>query len=370
MNHLVISAHDYRSRRRAGIHFVAEELAKRGMTRFFSCQYSFLSKLKSDPRISLDNFANRVTVKDNIECYLWKTLIQPFSLHAKSLCLLEKMMFEIYLYRCSPVLVKWICEAEVIFFESGIAPIFFDLVKRLNPSARTVYVASDDLSTINVAFYVKKVFERVAPDFDMLCLKSKIMAANIPGNSNKYVIPHGFDYSIVDHSDPSPYGEGIHAVSVGSMLFDIQFFQIASELFPQITFHVIGSGMERPEKLPDNVRFYGEMPYLMTLPYIKHATLGLAPYFSEDLPAYLADTSLKLMQYDFFQLPAICPVDVVGDYDSRFGYIPRNSPSIDRAIRTALAAPTPVAKRQLNWSAAVDRMLNPKDFPETKLGAS
>jgi 2-beta-glucuronyltransferase len=35
MNFLVISAHDYRSRRKAGIHFVTAELEKRGNTRFF-----------------------------------------------------------------------------------------------------------------------------------------------------------------------------------------------------------------------------------------------------------------------------------------------------------------------------------------------
>lgn len=45
-NYLVLSAHDYRTPRRASIHFITDELAKRGDTRFFSLRYSLLSRLK------------------------------------------------------------------------------------------------------------------------------------------------------------------------------------------------------------------------------------------------------------------------------------------------------------------------------------
>lgn len=370
MNFLVISAHDYRSRRKAGIHFVAAELEKRGKTRFFSCQYSLLSQLKSDPRASLATLANTKTVHENVECYLWKTLIHPFNVRKPYLRPIEKFLFGRYVQKPSPVLVDWATEADVIFFESGISPVFFDLVTQLNPQAKTIYVASDDLATINVAAYVKATFDRVAPQMSALCLKSRYMSDGMPESSNQYVIPHGFDFSVAEHADPSPYPEGVHAVSIGSMLFDPEFFVLASKRFPQVVFHIIGSGTGAQPGYGENVRVYGEMPHHLTLPYIKHASFGIAPYRSANLPRYLADTSLKLMQYDFFKLPAVCPNSIVGDYASRFGYEPGNSESIAVAIDAAMAAPRMSSRMPLHWSQVVERMLNPAQFEDARLPAA
>ncbi len=49
-NYLVITAHDYRTPRRMTMHFIADELARRGTTRFFSLRYSALSRLRPDGR--------------------------------------------------------------------------------------------------------------------------------------------------------------------------------------------------------------------------------------------------------------------------------------------------------------------------------
>ena len=51
---LVLSAHDYRTPRRANIHFITDELATRGHTRFFSLRYCTLSRWKNDIRLPLD----------------------------------------------------------------------------------------------------------------------------------------------------------------------------------------------------------------------------------------------------------------------------------------------------------------------------
>ncbi|MBU1263770.1 MAG: glycosyltransferase family 1 protein [Gammaproteobacteria bacterium] len=376
MNFLVISAHDYRSRRKAGIHFVTAELEKRGNTRFFSCQYSLLSQLKSDPRASLAALANKTTVHENVECYLWKTLIHPFNVRKAYLRPIEAFLFRRYVQKPSQVLVDWVKEADVVFFESGIAPVFFDLVAQLNPKARTIYIASDDLTTINAAAYVRATFDRVAPQMSALCLKSRHMSDGMPESSNQYVIPHGFDFSVAEHADPSPYPTGahaayaVHAVSVGSMLFDPEFFVVASKRFPQVAFHIIGSGTRAHPGYGENVWVYDEMPHHLTLPYIKHASIGIAPYRSANLPRYLADTSLKLMQYDFFKLPAVCPNSIVGDYASRFGYEPGDSESIATAINAAIAAPRMASRTPLHWSQVVERMLNPMQFEDTRLPAA
>jgi 2-beta-glucuronyltransferase len=333
---LVLSAHDYRSPRKAGMHFITDELVKRGHTRFFSLRYSHLSRHTSDPRLSLDKEANRVGVHNGVECYLWKTFIHPFNTRRRWLRLAEELMYFWYSRGNNQILRQWIKEANIIFLESGVAPIFFDLIKRLNPEAKIIYRVSDALETINVANYVHETFERVAKDINTIVVPSTALVETTPSKHNLAFIPQGIDYSIADKADPSPYGEGIHAVSLGSMLFDPEFFVVASQRFPNIHFHIIGSGHPHHPGYGKNVTVYGEMPFAQTLPYIKHAQLRIAPYNSTNLPAYLRDTSLKLMQYDFFKLPSICPTFIAADYPNRFGYTIGDGDSMEQAIKRAL----------------------------------
>ncbi|WP_212589967.1 glycosyltransferase [Cellvibrio mixtus] len=363
--YLLLSAHDYRSPRKAGIHFVASELAKMGPTRFFSLRYSFLSRYKHDPRLSLDDQANKIVTHQGVDCYLWKTLIHPIRIRP-----FESLMYHLYSFGFNRVLRRWIRESDVIILESGVAPIFFDLIKRLNPCAKILYRASDALDTIDAAVYIRNTFARIAKDIDTIVMPSKALADSMPSTHNLAFVPQGIDYSVNEKANPSPYGEGIHAVSVGSMLFDPQFFVLASKRFPQIHFHIIGSCQPRHPDYGNNVSVYGEMPFDKTLPYIKHATLGIAPYSSVNLPAYLRDTSLKLTQYEFFGLPAICPHFIAADYPSRFGYDIGDEDSIAQAISRALNPPQPFSKRTvLDWAQVTARMLAPKQFSDTEVFA-
>lgn len=363
--YLLLSAHDFRSPRKAGVHFVASELAKMGTTRFFSLRYSFYSRYKHDPRLSLDNQANKIVKHEGVECYLWKSLIHPIRIGP-----FESLMYHLYSFGFNSVLRDWIRDSDVIILESGVAPIFFDLIKRLNPKAKVLYRASDALDTIDAALYIRKTFDRTAKQFDTIVLPSKALADSIPSTHNLAFVPQGIDYSAEEKANPSPYGEGIHAVSVGSMLFDPDFFVLAGKRFPNIHFHIIGSCQPRHPDYGDNVTVYGEMPFDKTLPYIKHATLGIAPYSSVNLPAYLRDTSLKLTQYEFFGLPAICPHFIAADYPTRFGYDIGNEDSIAKAITRALNPQEPIPKRKVfNWKEVTDRMLEPKKFSDTEVYA-
>lgn len=363
--YLLLSAHDFRSPRKAGIHFVASELAKLGTTRFFSLRYSFYSRYKHDPRISLDDQSNKIVTYEGVECYLWKSFIHPIRIRP-----FESLMYHLYSYGLNSVLREWIRDSDVIILESGVAPIFFDLIKKLNPQAKILYRGSDALDTIDAATYIRTTFARTAKQYDTIVLPSKALAETIPSTHNLAFVPQGIDHSVGEKAGPSPYGEGIHAVSVGSMLFDPQFFVLASKRFPHIHFHIIGSALPRHPEYGDNVTVYDEMPFAKTLPYIKHATLGIAPYSSVNLPAYLRDTSLKLTQYEFFGLPAICPHFIAADYPSRFGYEIGNVDSIAQAISLALNPQTPFTKRTvLDWNQVTQRMLAPKNFSDTEVFA-
>jgi 2-beta-glucuronyltransferase len=366
-NILIISGHDYRTPSRASMHFIAAELARRAHVRFFSIGYSRLSRLKNDPRASLAARANRSEVYRDIECYLWKTALHPFNMRKPSLRAAERLMFWAYERWPNPVLKEWVRDADVVLFESGLSPLFFESVAKLNPKARKIYVASDDLSTIGVSPCVQTAFTRVAHRFDVVSLPSRSLARDMPPSAKVFYIQRGIDSGIADHADPSPYGPGRHAVSIGSMLFDPTFFEIAASHFENVTFHVIGSGRDRLERCGSNVVMYDYMSYTRTLPYIKHADFGVAPYASASLPAYLADTSNKLVHFDFFGTPAVCPVSVVGERPSRFGYVPGDKPSIVAAINRALSAGRSSARTSLSWSDTVDRMLHPDEFADTQV---
>lgn len=366
-NFLVLSAHDYRSPRKAGMHFITEQLAKRGTTRFFSLRYSHLSRYTDDPRLSLDERINRVEMHQGVECYLWKTLIHPFNTRRPWLRPAESLMFRWYGQGYNPVLRKWIQEATVILLESGVATVFFDLIKQLNPNAKIIYRVSDALRTINVAEYIHKTFHRIAKDINTIVILARALADDVPTRHNVTFVPQGIDPSIADQADPSPYSEGLHAVSLGSMLFDPMFFVIASKRLPHIHFHIIGSGHPRHPDYGDNVSVYGEMPFAKTLPYIKHADFGVAPYCNDNLPTYLRDTSLKLLQYDFFGLPAVCPVFIAADYPNRYGYEIGNGDSIVQAINNALVPKQDIQRPAvLTWSEVAERMLAPKVFLDSR----
>jgi 2-beta-glucuronyltransferase len=337
--------------------------------RFFSLRYSALSRHRHDLRSVIDARANRVESHNGVECYLWKTPIHPFNMRSKWLRPLENSLFWLYEHLPSPVLINWAAQADVIIYESGIAPIYFAQAKKLNPKARHIYRGSDDLATINVSGYAHEEFVRIASQMDALCLLSKRMADNI-ASPNVYYVPNGLADDLNTLGDPSPFGPGTHGVSIGSMLFDSEFFVVASRAFPEVTFHVIGSGQPRLAGYGDNVIVYGDMQYAETIRYIKHADFGIAPYIADTVPVYLADSSLKMLQYDYFALPTVCPHSVTADYPARFGYTPGNASSITQAIWAALGAPHERTRQILNWSQVSDRLLNPDAFADTRIPLS
>jgi 2-beta-glucuronyltransferase len=281
--------------------------------------------------------------------------------------MIEDFLFWIYEQLPSRVMIDWIKQADVIIYESGIAPIYFELAKKLNPAAKHIYRGSDDLDTICVANYAKRKFAKVSPEMDALCLLSKRMAPNIASKRNLYCVPNGLDENLDAIGDPNPYGAGMHAVSIGSMLFDPFYFEVVGAEFPDVTFHVVGSGHPRTPGYGKNVVVYGDMKYADCIRYIKHAHFGIAPYVSDDVPDYLADSSMKMLQYDFFALPTVCPRSVTGDYPSRFGYALGDAESMKAATRAAIAARRERSRQILNWTEVTTRLLDPARFNDTAI---
>jgi 2-beta-glucuronyltransferase len=364
--YLIISGHDFRTPRWANMHFIARELAQRGTTRFFSIGCSALSYLISDPRKLILKRANRIEEYRGVKCYLWKSAWHPVNLDFAVLAGISRMMFAAYRRNTPDLFQRWVEGSDVIILESGMPPIFLELIHKLNPNARKIYIASDLLDTIGVDPFVSEELNAHIDLFDTIVLPSKLMAPAFSPRAKLCFVPHGLE---VDDSASavSPYEGGINAVSVGSMLFDREFFDIAAPLFPHVTFHVIGSGHGAESLKHANVKIYGEMPYEQTLGYIKHAQFGIAPYTLERAQDYLCDTSMKLMQYAFFGIAAVCPRVAVGEHPGRFGYVPGDRASIENAVQAALKAGKVKIPPMLSWAQVTDRILSPQDFADTDI---
>lgn len=361
---IVSGYHDYRSRRKVDLHFIADELAHSADVVFLSLRYSRLTRHREDPRHELWDRANRFEMVRGVDCYLWRTPIHPFRLPPAA-AMAERVLFGLFARHLPGAVRDRIRTADTVLIESGIGLIYIDLIRRLNPEARLVYLASDALDAIGQARPVKRALASRSHLFDAVRVPSPLLAAEVPPSTPTYVIPHGIDAAAFASQSASPYRPGtVNAVSVGSMLFDPAFFAIAGRFFPDITFHCIGSGHDGPSA--GNVLFHPEMPFADTLPYLRHADLAVAAYGPGVAP-YLAHTSMKLMQYDHLGLPAVCPVEVAVDHPGRHGYRRGDEGSIRDAVAAALAAGRRAGARHLSWAEVTARLRDPAAFPETRI---
>ena len=350
---LILSRHDYRTKRKASAHFLAKALVEQGHeVRFFSVGYSWLSRLRSDSRAFLDSRSNRWETVDGVQAYLWRG-----SWHAMRMPLVRDRMG--YLYdmwarsRCD-ALDEAAATADVIIVESGIAPALIPRVRAAAPNARLIYRAADLLSTAGVHPRVQEILEQSDDDVDLVVVVAHAMLPHFDQfRAPKIVLRHGVDREQICAATESPYPGSRNIVSVGAMLFDPKPVSIAAERWPDWTFHLIGVPTS---SFPDNVVQHPEMPFSSTLPYLRHADIGLAAYQKEAQSDYLAESSLKLLQFGAIGLPAVCPQFAVEPGSLRFGYDPEDPATIVNAMERAANSPRAVSHVR-SWSEVAESLI-------------
>jgi 2-beta-glucuronyltransferase len=358
------AVHDFRMLKRGSIQSLASAMAKMGhAVTFISVRFSFLSLLKGDSRNFLLRRSNKPESVNGVLCYLWFTAIHPFQSKDKFFELLLRPHYFLHKRWKNRFLDDQLRSADFIVIESGQGILFSERARRLNPRAKIIYRASDKLSTIGASNILQHELEKNAEKFDWFCLLSADMANEFAWASEKtFCVPLGIDADEFKDNGPNPYTASINAVSVGSMLFDRSFFQTAAACFPAIQFHVIGCGADF--EAPPNVIFYDEMAFKETLRYIEYASFGIAPYRAVEDAGYLATSSLKLKQYEYLGIPAVCPTFAVGNSRNRFGYIPTDKSSIERAIGAALKSEFVAMAKPLEWRELAQRLLCPHQYPD------
>ncbi len=363
---LIVTRHDYRTLRKVNLHHYADHLAARGKARFFSVGFSNLSRFGMDARLPLWARSNRVENVNGVDCYLWRTAAHPVNLRARALDGVAGRLFASYAKRAPQLLHEWAASSRYILIESGLPLVFFELIKRANPTARVAYLASDDLGAIGCSPALPVELARTIGRYDWVFSPSRRLAAKFADTTPGYCLPYGVeaDIRIVE---PSPYEGGVNAVTTGSTLFDPGFFAIAAAAFPQITFHLLGCGSKAAALQKSNIRVYPEVPFARVLNFCRHADFGIAPYDARGLDPYFAESSQKLTYMGILGIPAVCPEAAVGSYAGRFGYVPGDAASIAESIRRALACGHFTGQPALSWGEVTERLLAPMDYPETRV---
>ncbi|AUW58811.1 polysaccharide biosynthesis protein GumK [Sphingobium sp. SCG-1] len=350
---LILSRHDYRTKRKASAHFLAKALAEQGHeVRFFSVGYSWLSRLRGDSRTFLDQSANHWESVDGVYAYLWRG-----NWHATRVPLLgdkSGYLFDLWARSRCDALDEAASVSDVIIVESGIAPMLIPRVRAAAPHAKLVYRAADLLSTAGVHPRVQQVLEQSREEIDLVVVVARAMLPHFDNfDVPKIVLRHGIDRDQIGAPTENPYERPRNIVSAGSMLFDPNAVCIAAEHMPDWHFHLIGVPVH---SFPDNVVQHPEMPFASTLPYLRHADIGLAAYQKEAASGYLAESSLKLLQFGAIGLPAVCPQFAVEPGSLRFGYDPERPETIVGALERAALAPR-VASDVPSWSQVAKNLI-------------
>lgn len=362
--------HDYRTAKRASIHPLAQALAASGYdVSFVSTRFSQLSRRKGDSRLFLWDRANHFEVVDGVRCYLWRTAFHPF---ATGFALGDKAMgllFPLYAALPNRDVDRLFADADHVVVEASVAAILLRRIRRRNLRARIIYYATDRLDTVGAHPFVRQRLVEDAGLITHVSLRSSLMADDFAWAGPQRLRRIGFGIEPADFAGigPNPYPAGTRAaISVGSMLFDPGFFRDVAPAFPDVQFHVIGCGQRFDA--PANVTIHDEMPFRATLPYLRHAAVGLAPYTPAPGVEYLSESSLKLAQYEYLGLPAVCPDFAAGTVPSRFGYRVGDPASMRTAFAAALARTGTVAPRAFpTWAEVGQRLLHPDAYPDTRL---
>jgi 2-beta-glucuronyltransferase len=360
--------HDYRTARRGSIQSIADALVRLGCdVSFISLRFSILSLAKGDSRNFLWRRANRPELVNGIQCYLWRTLIHPFHSRFALINSIVSPLYSLYARFPNQFFDDAVRAASYIIIESGLGIMFARRIKALNGAAIIIYRASDRINTIGAGSRLEMELEACGPIIDHFCLLAEKMAPDFTWARGKvFAVPLGVHPPDFSEIGANPYSAKLNAVSVGSMLFDPDFFACAARKFPDIQFHVIGCGVDF--EVPANVHIYPEMNFKDTLPFVKYATFGIAPYRASSGAEYLSQSSLKLMQYEYLGIPAVCPQYAVGESSNRIGYQPGDADSIESAIKTVIRRSSHVGIRHfLTWDEIALRLLDPRRFPDTQI---
>ena len=358
MKFVMIAGHGALAPRKVGFHFWSDYLRARGDDVYFiTVGQSQLSLLKAKQR-PLKPYNEWVFLGDR---FLGMNWVPPFHpcLNKPGLNNLLLPLFALYPRFFPESALAPIADADFIVVESGPGLALIPQLANACKQATIIYEVSDRLVTVGAHPAIIKAEKCALDYFSLIRVPAMIMLKDFPANKPVWYSPQGMHKEDFDREYPSPYTNPKNAVRVGDMLFDAAVIAIMANAFPDWTFHLFGRNARLEQSLP-NVIEHGEKPIGELTPYIQHADIGLAPYRQAPNCEYLAQSSLKMIQYTYCQLPIVAPAFAAAGRPHVLAYESADKPaSVLSAFEKAIHfdRSTINKARVLSWAEMFEDML-------------
>jgi 2-beta-glucuronyltransferase len=225
--------------------------------------------------------------------------------------------------------------AELVLVESGPSLLLIDQLRARAPAAKFVYRVSDGLDRAGSPPFIRRAERSLAARFDLISVPSRHLLRSFEGLSRVRLQPHGIELELFREETPTPYDQGHNACFVGVSHFDHNALRVLSDARRDWSFHILGP-IRRKVRAP-NVLYYGERPFAETVPYIKHADVGLETVVRHEGMETLRESSLKMLQFEHCGVPIIAPSELRHPRPGVFFY--------DRASPASLLAAFASAER-------------------------
>jgi 2-beta-glucuronyltransferase len=336
---LIVTAQHFATQpRKVDLHFMAEALNAQGVAvDFLSMRLSWLSRIMRDERWAFASTRplNRWTVIGPLlQEFIWRTPLHPITLRRQALDAALSPFAHLYGRLLPAAVTQRLSEYSHILVESGISLLALPTLRRLAPQAKLIYHAADRLATIGAHPAAAATLQSHAAAIDQAHVMADAIRGDIPAGVDTIYLPHGISKDAFDRIVENPYAGPRNAVSVGDMLFDAATIETLARRFPDWTFHLFGR-RARLEQPFDNVEVHGETPFDTVAAYIKYADIGIAPYLPKADADYLSQSSLKMIQYTYCQLPIVAPRFAAAGRAHVSAYDPGDADSVAAAFEKA-----------------------------------
>jgi 2-beta-glucuronyltransferase len=344
--------------RKTSMVFLAEALAQRGYrVHVVTTQLSWLTRLRRDNKLAAVAGAPRNCwyAADGMYGFLWVPPVHPVGARGRLRQWLTAPLIAAYGALLPRAVVRPLQEAKLVVIESCAAVALFRRIRRIAPEARILYSMSDRMTVVGMHPGLERRLRADAPRYDLVRVPAAALRDDLPG-ARVAVIRHGIDRRAFDRATASPYRDGPNAVLVGDMMLDQPLLARLAEGFPEVRFHYFGR-TPLDFAAPSNLTAWGEQPFERLVPFVQHADVGLALYRRVPGLAYLAESSLKNLQYRYCGLPVVGPGFAVGTVPGALSYDPDRPESADRALRAALMQGRGARGGVSDWHAVAGEML-------------
>ncbi len=304
---VLITAHHPDSERKTGFHFWAEILAKDGIeVAWLTTGFSHLTHFSRQRKILPLPHNSWTKLSDKVFWYAWKPLFHPVNLRTGYLNAASSVLFYFYRYLLPQKLLASIINADVCIVENGSGLLLVEDIARANPKLKLIYTVSDRIRTLNYHPLILAAEKNALPYFNLIRVPAAVMINDYDRDLPVEYIPQGLHKELFATINQNPYSSEKNAISIGDMLFDAASIEKLAAAYPDWNFHVFGRRAHLTKTFA-NVHEYGEVAFNKVIPFIQHADIALAPYSEADNADYLSQSSLKMQQYTFCQLPIVAP---------------------------------------------------------------